>query len=611
MKLKYRSTIILASALLMLWSCKPAKKEKLSTLIKKQVFNQTEFISAIQETLENEKNAEPASRFADTLYDFYHNRDFNPVWFMKISDTVFANRLFTFLSNACNEGLDENWYEIPKIISNLKRLAGYLPSDSLYLLMGQTEYLLSKAITDLHYEHCFGRINPKTLFGETYLLPARKVKQFQLFDVLQTDSFEKVYQRSRPPSQQYDSLQKLYEAYKKRQADYANWQIIDTAGISRIDPGDTSDRMPMIARNLFSMGFGDSAMLQEAANNTYGRKTANAVKTLQQAYGLYDDGVIGRNTLILLNRSNSDMKGEIAANMERIRWFDADTNIKPYVLVNQPEFMLYMHWKDSVKTMKVCIGKQNSHNYDAQMAIYRETGNYSDKPRNFETPQIYSNFTHMVLNPTWTVPASIVGREMLPAMKRDRNYLRKNNYIVLYKGKAVPNQDTINWKRYTPTNIPYKFVQSAGDDNALGKIKFMFPNPFHIYLHDTPQRSKFKLSERSVSHGCVRVEQPLAFGLFLMQQVEKFDYDDFRIMMGYPPEDEERLENYDPEDSTAAIKKIEGTYSLFLNKRIPVYFDYRTIWWDSEGKLQMRFDVYRRNQKIIAAMQKRIYTLLP
>lgn len=597
--------IALAVVCTVLFSCNKTPKQKFANLLDKNIFNSTILIEKItQETIRKKRQDNP-ERWADTLYDFYESRAFEPVWALQLADEKKRNDILAFFNNGTLEGLDPEWYGYSELQTLLNRLAGFVPSDSLYLMLAEAEWKISNGLIALNYEHCFGATDPKEIFGENYLLPKRKHPNFALFAILNPNNYKTIFTKSQPPQADYDSLKHMLLYYTYLHNKGTRWSLIDTAGVGRIDPGDTVAIMPAIAKKLFEMGFIDSLLAANVSPKYYEKSFVKYIRKFQATYGLYDDGIIGRNTLDLINLTISEMSNEIACNMERLRWFDADTANRPYLLVNQPEFMLYMHFQDSIKSMRVCIGKQNSHNYEAQKKKYLETKKFSDKPKNFETPQIYSRISHIVLNPTWTVPASIVAREMYPQLRRDKNYLRRNNYTVLYKDKPVRNQDTINWARYSPTNMPYKFVQGAGDDNALGVVKFMFPNPFSIYLHDTPQKSKFKITERSVSHGCVRVEEPLTLALFLSQNINQYDFDDMRIIMGYPPKDEERLEKYDPLDSLAKIKKITKTTSIFLNKRVPVYFDYRTIWWDENGHFQMRSDVYRRNKKIILAMRKK------
>lgn len=594
---------------ILLCSCNKKPKEKLSNLLDNNIFSTSTLIEKITQETVRQKRTENPARWADTLYEFYEKRAFEPLWAVQLADSATRVEILSFIDNSNLEGLSPEWYDYSELKHLFERLAGFVPSDSLYLMLAEAEWKISNAFVSLNHDHCFGRTDPKEIFGDNYLLPRRTDSTFTLFEILNLNKYQAAYTRHEPPQDDYDSLKIRLTHYANLYKKGTRWSLIDTTGITRIDPGDTTGIMPTIANKLFEMEFIDSVSVAQVSPEYYEKSFAKYIRKFQATYGLFDDGIIGRNTLDLINLTIKEISEEIACNMERLRWFEADTANRPFVLVNQPEFMLYMHYQDSIKGMRVCIGKQNSHNYDYLNKKYLDTKKFSDKPKNFETPQIYSRISHIVLNPTWTVPYSIVSREMYPQIRRDKNYLRRNNYTVLYKDKPVPNQDNINWARYTATNIPYKFVQGAGDDNALGVIKFMFPNPFFIYLHDTPQKSKFKITERSVSHGCVRVEEPLNLALFLSQNIEKYDFDDFRVIMGYPPVDEERLKKYDPLDSMADIKKITKTTSIFLDERVQVYFDYRTIWWDAQGKLQMRSDVYRRNKKIIIAMRKKQHIL--
>ncbi|MFT5513772.1 MAG: murein L,D-transpeptidase YcbB/YkuD, partial [Bacteroidia bacterium] len=142
----------------------------------------------------------------------------------------------------------------------------------------------------------------------------------------------------------------------------------------------------------------------------------------------------------------------------------------------------------------------------------------------------------------------------------------------------------------------------SGPANALGKVKFIFPNKYSIYLHDTPQKSKFKWSGRAVSHGCVRVENPLLLGEFLTQKIDTLDADDFRIHMGYEPQNEERLKDYDAEDTTTRIQPLTETRIIRLNEQLPVFFLYNTIFFDEDWNVQYRNDVYDKNKFIIEGM---------
>jgi L,D-transpeptidase YcbB len=270
--------------------------------------------------------------------------------------------------------------------------------------------------------------------------------------------------------------------------------------------------------------------------------------------------------------------------------------------VNLPEFVLYMYYPDSVKTMSVCIGKGKERYYDQKTKRYLVSKSYLDKPLNHETPQVFSNIDHVILNPTWTVPSSIVGREMYNLIVKNPGYLAKNNFQVLKNGEVI-NPYSINWRKLSPGNIPYTIRQNSGDDNSLGKIKFTFKNPFDVYLHDTPLKSKFKLNNRAVSHGCVRVQDPVALTGFVLQANLKMTYDDVLIKMGLPPRDTARARQWQ-EDTTSYKLVVKKTYPVRLENKMTVFFDYRTIVFDEFDKPRFIFDVYDKNTLITEAMDK-------
>ena len=189
---------------------------------------------------------------------------------------------------------------------------------------------------------------------------------------------------------------------------------------------------------------------------------------------------------------------------------------------------------------------------------------------------------------------------MLGKMRTDPTYLQRNHYVIL-RGSKVVSYDSVNWSKVNPS--AYTIRQTPGPHNALGKIKFMFVNPFNVYLHDTPTQPPFDYPERDVSHGCVRLEQPLELARFLCEQDGRLDIDDLRIMLGYAPLDEERIKSYDASDSTAKVQRTTATRILHMSTGVPVLFDYRTIFGDETGRLFIRFDAYRKQEAIYKNLQ--------
>lgn len=592
-------TIYLILLLLFLNSCDTNRKEKLSRLLAENIFDKERLSEAIAAELQAANRYD----FNDTLNDWYTTRNHAPVWALHLADSTYTADLLRFFEDLKGEGLIPERYPVQELKVIFPKLKGFIPSDSLYLFLARAECLLSSGMMLAQKDHYSGMTDPITLFGTSYGLPLKPTHPDHCFDILHPRLYADAFRKSRPAHPDYDSLCQYLVQLMTEDSLQLPESVFDTTGAGRIAPGDTTSFMPSIAKRLFEMKYMNARDTLLASDRMYTRAMAPFVRQFQFDRGLQNDGVIWTNTLIHLNFTRKKMRQEIMANLERIRWLYLDTAVHLYLRVNLPEFRLYLHYPDSVHSMKVCIGKQNSNDYDLKYARYLKSGKWQDKPRNFETPQIYSRISHLVLNPTWTVPNSIVTRELYPNLVKDPYYLKKNNYVVLYKDEVYPNPENIQWRKYKANALPFKFVQESGDDNALGKIKFMFPNPYNIYLHDTPQKSKFNQNERSVSHGCVRVHDPLSLALFTSIGMDQYDFDDMRILMGYLPQDSTRAAQYDPLDSTARIKPETQTRSIFLHRRIPVYFDYRTLYWDADGKFWWRNDVYRKNHIIIEALK--------
>lgn len=539
--------------------------------------------------------------YFDTLSVYYQQRDYLPKWLDRIKDEAFISEIRLLADSIVYEGLNPSHY----MVDSIKKYANLIiKSDSLHLSKdiykqcAKVELYLSNCLLGLWHDRVLGRSNPKTVLGMKYTLPYPNHPGFELMSVLNSDSGLYKLSHYYPHHQDYWKLKGLlYEAYSVTEGSET---FIDTVGIRKIKPGDTTGIVPLLAKRLVELGYMTDTLLWAYENDSvYSKALAGKVMAFQKTSNLTDDGIIGKSTLKILNASRNDKIDEIRANIERCRWMGIEPG-KPYVRVNIPEFMLYMYYPDSVKTLVVCVGKGKERYYDEKSRKYVVSKNYLDKPMNHETPQVYSNIDYVILNPTWTVPSSIVGREMYNLIVKNPSYLTKNNYQVLKNGEVI-NPHSINWRKYSPGNIPFTIRQNAGDDNSLGRIKFTFKNPFDVYLHDTPLKNKFKLNNRAVSHGCVRVQSPVDLTGFVLQQNVKNTYDDVLVMMGMAPTDTARARKW-REDTTSYKKVVKKTYPIRVENKMPVFFDYRTIIFDETGKARFLFDVYDKNRLIIEAL---------
>jgi murein L,D-transpeptidase YcbB/YkuD len=292
----------------------------------------------------------------------------------------------------------------------------------------------------------------------------------------------------------------------------------------------------------------------------------------------------------------------IKINMERLRW-QIPVKDARYLWVNIPAFNLqWVEDKKVVFNMKVCVGQPKPAGYDTMLVRWLKTQNIDDKPQNHETTILCSRINTIQLNPTWNIPTSIAQNEIYYSVIKNPAYLANNNIRVYYKDKLV-NPDTINWRRISRQKIPYKFKQDASELNALGKFKFIFDNESSIYLHDTPNKKAFFSSWRAVSHGCVRVDDPLKLTEALVNDTNTVD--NIRMEVGLKPVKDIDTTRYKAIQAKRAAPGFElKSKYISLKPDMQLFIDYYTCLPDETGKLVYYFDVYHMDDKLLKAMEK-------
>jgi murein L,D-transpeptidase YcbB/YkuD len=284
-----------------------------------------------------------------------------------------------------------------------------------------------------------------------------------------------------------------------------------------------------------------------------------AVKRFQTRKGLGADGAVGRMTLAALNASAADRAATAAVNLERMRWMNRPLGTR-HILVNIPDFTVTLVDGDDVLFReRVVVGKLAT-----------------------QTPEFSDEMSHIVLNPTWFVPRSIATEDILPKLQADPTYLSQRNMrLVRGDGGEIPADPALHdWSAYSRSNFPYAIRQRPDEGNALGRVKFIFPNNHAIYLHDTPQKNLFDRVSRAYSWGCVRVRDPLrlAEALLAPQETEPRAFIDQVLATG--------RERY-----------------VHLDVEVPVHLVYRTLWVDADGVIHTRPDIYGRDLSVLRALR--------
>jgi murein L,D-transpeptidase YcbB/YkuD len=294
---------------------------------------------------------------------------------------------------------------------------------------------------------------------------------------------------------------------------------------------------------------GDLTTWPPDSGDLFDEALAQAVRTFQQRHGLDADGIVGGDTRAALQVSVEERIRQLALNTER--WHDLPEPLGPrYILINIPSFTLQVVENEQpVLSMRTVVGTPS-------------------RP----TPLFRSMLTAVILNPAWDVPDRIAREEIVPLQRQEPAYLTTHHFTLLQGWGAethVIAPHTIDWSQLSATHFPYRLRQEPGSTNALGRIKFLVPNPFHVFLHDTPARSLFRQPVRASSHGCIRLEQPKALAAYLLR-------DD-------PTWTRARID--------AAIAQGQQR-TIALAAPLPVYVIYHTAWVDTVGTVHFRPDIY-------------------
>jgi L,D-transpeptidase YcbB len=280
-----------------------------------------------------------------------------------------------------------------------------------------------------------------------------------------------------------------------------------------------------------------------------------ALKKFQYDNGLNPDGKIGQQTTVALNETNEYKAQRIALSLEKLRWKKHDYN--NLILINIPENILRYYADDSLKSVnKIVVGKEDT-----------------------QTPELRSIVYRIITLPYWTVPFSITSKEFLPILKKNPDYLVKNN-MKLYQKEEEIDSYTVNWQKIKEKQFPYKVIQQPGTNNSLGIIKFEFNNKYGVYVHDTPSKSLFNTYVRAYSHGCMRCEKPVDLAKTILLKEKN---------------------NVIP-DSLQALLDRQEHKAIYLKRRIPIIVEYVSVIVNGNNELILLYDIYKKDKAYIQKM---------
>ncbi len=472
----------------------------------------------------------------------YVKHNFNPLWSDKGKLNAAGNSLYAVIKDAESFGLIRDDYHFHNLDSLIHTNYDSVKESFNVNKLAQADLMFTDAFFQFAVHVSVGRMENDSSLTRTWNLAKLDTDMIALLEnALANNNLQKSFENLEPKRLEYQAIKKYMNAFRKKY-EGAVWQHL---------PDRKKDSLGFFAgvkKRLIQTGDYDSTSPDKDS-----LRIADALKKFQKRYYLEADGKIGRNTILALDMLPEDWVTQMAMNLERWRWEPAEFE-KRHMIVNLPAFKMTVYEDDTIfMSSRIVCGAVKT-----------------------QTPELDSKVNQIVLYPYWNVPYSISWKELLPHVQRDTGYLRKEHYEVLNSKNEVVDYRKINWKKYHKGNLPYKFRQMTGDDNALGIMKFEFNNKYSVYMHDTNSKKYFRFDTRAFSHGCMRLEKFMELAHFLIR------------------DDSVRM----PRDTFDHWTTLDSNMKINLRKPLPIHVRYFSCDVDPDGNVFIHTDIYLRDDRM-------------
>jgi len=484
---------------------------------------------------------------------FYKGRNYKPAW-SRDDRLMQADILIKAVEEAYGDGLTPDYYHIGLIKSLVDKAEKKLLEP---LRIADLDILLTDAFITLGCHLSGGCVNPATIESEWFAKRGNVDVSSVLEQALKKKRIREALMKLRPGQDSYARLRQALAWYRELLSK-DEWPSVSNGPL--LKNKSISGRVVELRKRLAASA--DLEADEARGGRLFDEKLKQAAIIFQKRHGLKADGIVGSVTLSALNVPLRRRIRQMELNMERLRWILGNPEQRS-IVVNIADFKLaVIENGKSVLSMKVVVGKPYQ-----------------------STPVFTANMTYLVINPSWNIPDGIARDEILKKIRKDPHYLAKQNIKVLRgwgSHEEEINPETINWSVITADTLKYRFRQEPGPLNPLGQIKFMLPNRFDVYLHDTSSRRLFSENVRTFSHGCTRVEKPIDLAEYVLRHA--------------PGWTREKL--------LSAIEK-GAEQKVIIPDPLNVHFLYLTAWVDERGLIQFRNDVYERDKLLDEALLKK------
>ena len=482
------------------------------------------------------------------LPEFYRQRDYQLAWPAQLAN---ARALSARILSSHEEGLVAADYHAAKIQQLLAESSGKQFPEARQV---DLDIMLSEALARYAYHLRFGKVNPEKLDADWNMQRSFKSQDplVELQSVIDSADFNAQLDARITQLPVYKQFRQALASYRAIRA-AGGWPVI--AEGQTLKPGMQDARAPLLRQRLQITGDLPAAAAANSSSD-YDATLEEAVKHFQLRHGLDADGVLGKGTLAAMNVPVDARINQLRVNLDRARWVSQDIP-ETYVIVDIAGFNARLIRNGEV--------------------IWDEPAQVGKPYR--KTPVFRQDMTYLELNPTWTIPPTILTKDVLPKVKKDPSYLQKKNFEVLTQDGKVVDPNSIDWSSTSGRGFPYIIRQTPGPHNALGRVKFMFPNPHFVYLHDTPSKELFDRSSRAFSSGCIRVRNPFRLAELLLQDED----------------------GWDRQQIDAAVDSLKQQ-RVSLSEPVPVLLLYWTVNVDAAGTVYFKEDIYERDAKVLGGL---------
>ena len=563
-------------------------------------FNQKDYYSYLQEKITAIDSS--GVIFHNAVTQFYKQLGV-PIWTANGWQENLIDSVMVFFANAAQQGIQPSFFSYEKLQNKIQSIKSLEieGAEALYDSLSRLELLLTHTYLTYAKSMAFGATDPVVVNGGKWLFEPDSIPDDFALTALRSCGDATAFLKELVPcDSDYVAIQKelcKYLALKDT--------VFPTIPVIEAELGQVVKNVRLIGERLRMTG---ELPADYIPSDTLGQLLMSAINLFRENHAIPCSKNLDEETIKELNRQPIYYINKLSANLERYRWKATQNKGNSFIAVNTADFTLQVHHGDSVVRMRVCCGKSQ-----APKDTTRVRGVlWSQKT---ESPMLRSEINYIVLNPVWSIPASILKDEYYYKFVKSNTAIVKKEHlhIIDLRTKKEVAPESIDWKKVNRRNIPYYVFQESGKFNSLGLVKFNFPNSESVYLHDTNNKGAFKRRVRALSHGCVRVEKPieLATQLLTINGYDSTRLEQVMITLGYEPtteEGEEYLEKMQekeaeyysklkPED-TVFYRPLRPT-TLMLKKKMPVYIEYYTCFLGENGHVQYRPDCYRKENNIL------------